>query len=58
MPDIIAVTEIYVDEKLVDKKAKVIKKPIDYVTWAMGFGIAVIGLWVMVIPMESWGFFK
>jgi hypothetical protein len=57
MPEVIAVTEIYVDEKLVDKKAKVVKDPIDYAAWAIGLGIAVIGLWIMVIPMESWGVF-
>jgi hypothetical protein len=58
MPDVIAVTEIYVNEKLVDKKAKVIKDPIDYVAWVIGLGIAVVGLWIMVIPMEAWGFFR
>jgi hypothetical protein len=56
-PEIIAVTEIYAGEQLVGKKAKVIKDPIDYVSWAIGIGIAIAGIWIMVIPMESWGFF-
>jgi len=59
MPDaIVTVTEIYVDGQLVDKQAKVVKDPPDYVAWAIGLVIAVIGLWVMAIPMEPWGFFK
>ena len=58
MPDVIAVTEIYIDGVLVDKKAKVIKDPVDYLAWTIRLGIVTIGLWIMAIPMESWGFFE
>lgn len=57
MPDVVAVTEIYIDGKLANRKALVVKDPIDYQAWAIGIGLVLFGLWALVIPLESWGLF-
>ena len=53
----IAVTEIYVDGNLAGRRAEVVKEPIDYFAWFIGIILVLIGLWVMIIPLESWGLF-
>lgn len=55
--NIVAVTEIYVDGNLAGRKAQVVKDPIDYQAWGIGIGIALFGLWMMIIPLESWRLF-
>ncbi len=57
MPDVVELTEIYIDGNLAGRKAETVKDPIDYKAWALGIGLVLIGLWVMIIPLESWRLF-